>query len=225
MTTVQQSSTVSDALMATMNPKAATTSTSSVDDAQNRFLKLLVTQMENQDPLNPMDNSQVTSQFAQLSTVTGIDKLNDTVTALQSNYQASQSLQAASMIGHSVLAPGSSVSLSGGKAVMGVDLANSADSVQMVVRDSSGKAVHTVNLGSQKAGVVPLVWDGSTDTGGPATDGTYTFEVNATSAGQKVDATALSFGEVGSVTTGSQGVTLNVSGMGTVKLTDVRQIL
>jgi flagellar basal-body rod modification protein FlgD len=212
--------------MATMNPKASTsTDTSSVNDAQDRFLKLLVTQMENQDPLNPMDNSQMTSQFAQLSTVTGIDKLNDTLTALQTNYQSSQSLQAASMIGHSVLAPGSTTTLSGGKAVMGVDLAGAADSVQLVVRDSSGKAVHTVNLGSQQAGVVPLVWDGSTDTGGTATDGTYTFEVNATSAGQKVNATTLSFGEVGSVTTGTQGVSLNVSGMGTVKFTDVRQIL
>src|SRR5512137_1922724 len=84
----------------------SSTAVSQTAVTQDRFLKLLVTQMKNQDPLNPMDNAQVTSQMAQLSTVTGIDKLTATVQVLSASMVASQSLQAASMIGHAALVPG-----------------------------------------------------------------------------------------------------------------------
>src|SRR3990167_8083696 len=95
------------ALFASFNAKAGAAATASTAaDTQDRFLKLLVTQMKNQDPLNPMDNAQVTSQMAQLSTVTGIDKLNVTLQALSDSMASSQSLQAASMIGYGVLVPG-----------------------------------------------------------------------------------------------------------------------
>ncbi|MDP3088179.1 MAG: flagellar hook capping FlgD N-terminal domain-containing protein, partial [Methylotenera sp.] len=87
--------------------------TNSIDNAQDRFMTLLVTQMKNQDPLNPMDNAQVTSQMAQLSTVTGIDKLNNTLELLIGNVQPGPSYQASSMIGHSVLSPGNEVTTSG----------------------------------------------------------------------------------------------------------------
>ena len=63
------------------------------DEAQSRFMKLLVAQMQNQDPLNPMDNAQMTSQIAQLQTVSGINQLNTTVQSLLSNYQSVQQLQ------------------------------------------------------------------------------------------------------------------------------------
>lgn len=224
MTTVQTNNTVSSDLLAAMNgTKSAAQSTA--DAAQDRFMTLLVTQMKNQDPLNPLDNAQVTSQLAQLSTVTGIDKLNTTLTALMGNYQASESLQAASMIGRSVLVPGSSLNLTNGKGLLGIDLAAPADSVKLTIFDSSGKAVHSIDLGSQAAGVQPLQWDGATDSGGTAADGTYTFKVVATSGGQSVDATALSLGQVGSISTGTAGVKLNVLGIGAVNMTDVRQIL
>src|SRR3990172_2141446 len=88
-------------------------------EQEDRFLKLLVTQMKNQDPLNPLDNAEVTSQMAQLSTVSGIEKLNTTLQAMSSSFASSQSLQAAGMIGRSVLAPGSSLSLQNGAAVGG----------------------------------------------------------------------------------------------------------
>ena len=105
MTTIQ-SNPVSADLLAAMNPASSATSTDSTAATQDRFMKLLVTQMKNQDPLNPLDNAQVTSQLAQLSTVTGIDKVNATLQSLMGSMQPSQSLQAAGMIGHSVLAPG-----------------------------------------------------------------------------------------------------------------------
>lgn len=224
MTTVQPN-TVSPDLLATMNgPKK--TAANTIEDAQNRFMTLLVTQMRNQDPLNPLDNAQVTSQLAQLSTVTGIDKLNATLEALQASYTASQSLQAANMIGHGVLVPGSSVQLSDGKAIFGVDVKESADNVQVTIRNGSGAAVRTIDLGGQQMGTtLPLAWDGKTNSGATAPDGAYTFEVTAVRDGKAVASAGLSFGEVASVTTGAQGVTLNVPGVGTVKLGDIRQIL
>jgi flagellar basal-body rod modification protein FlgD len=225
MSTVQ-TNTVSNSLLATMNNTAASSSaSSSIQDAQNRFMTLLVTQMKNQDPLNPMDNAQVTSQMAQLSTVTGINQLNATVNSLMSAFQSNQSLQVAGMIGHGVLAPGSTVSLSGGIGILGVELTGPADSVNVAIKDASGKVVRTMSLGAKEAGVVPVQWDGKTDSGTTAADGKYSFTVTAMQGGKSTTANTLSFGQVGSVSTSSQGVSLNVSDIGAVSMSDVRQIL
>ena len=116
------SAAIYSALNASSSSLSTAANSNSVANTQDRFLKLLVTQMKNQDPLNPMDNAQVTSQMAQLSTVSGIDKLNTTLQALSSSMTASQSLQAATMIGHGVLTPGSSLDLLNGVAIGGVQL-------------------------------------------------------------------------------------------------------
>lgn len=224
MSNIGSDNTVSSALSAAMNPKTAT-NTTSTSDVQDRFMKLLVTQMQNQDPLNPMDNAQVTSQMAQLSTVSGIDKLNATVSSLQSNYQSGQTLQATSLIGRGVLALGSDVTLSGGKAVLGVELPSAADNVTVTIRDAAGKAVHKISLGPQQAGALPLTWDGATDAGAAAADGQYRFDVTATSGGAAIKPTALSFAQVGSVSANGSGVRLNLAGGGSATLSDVRQIL
>src|SRR3954453_5197710 len=83
------------------------TAKSAADDVQDRFLKLLVTQMKNQDPLNPMDNAQVTTQLAQLSTVNGIKSLNTPMQSLASSLISAQGMQSAALIGRSVIAEGS----------------------------------------------------------------------------------------------------------------------
>ena len=219
-----QSSTVSSTLLSTMNG----TRNTAADDAtaaQNRFMTLLVTQMKNQDPLNPLDNAQVTSQLAQLSTVTGINKLNTTLESMMSQSQASQSLQASSMIGHTVLVAGNRVELNAGKGVFAIDLPSTADSVKVTIRDSTGAAVRTMSLGQQATGVLQLPWNGTTDSGSAAADGGYTFEVKAMLAGKAVDATALSYGAVSSVSTNSSlGVQLNLGNMGAVSLSDIKQI-
>lgn len=145
------SNAVSDSLLATMNPTKSVT-TDSTSETEDRFMKLLVAQMKNQDPLNPLDNAQVTSQMAQLSTVTGVSKLNTTLESLQANMLSGQSLEAANMIGHGVLVEGSSIDLASSKAILGVDLSSDASSVKLTVKDSTGKAVYTMNLGAQKAG-------------------------------------------------------------------------
>ena len=224
MTSVNTNNTVSNELLATMNPSKKD-STSSIDGAQDRFMTLLVTQMKNQDPLNPMDNSQVTSQLAQLSTVTGIDKMNATLESLMSSVTTNQTMQATGMIGHNIYAAGSNLTLASGKAQFGVQLPEGADSVKVSIRDGSGSVVRTMDLGAKDAGIVPMQWDGKTDKGVVAADGHYTFSIDATTAGQKANSTALSFGAVSSVSSGSSGVKLNVTGVGEVNQTDVVQIL
>ncbi len=220
-----QDSAPSSSLLATMNGGKAKT-TSNAEKIQDRFMTLLVSQMKNQDPLNPLDNAQVTSQLAQLSTVTGIDKLNSTLEALKGTYQTNESYQAASMIGHGVLVPGSKLTLVDGKSVFGAELTEPADKVDVTIKDASGKVVQTINLGAKEAGTLPLAWDGATTAGTVAANGQYTVEVTATRGGQKVTgAGALAFGEVVSVSTGAQGVKLNVPGMNPLSLSEVRQIL
>lgn len=223
MSTVQNN-TVSPSLLASMNPVAATAQ-STAASAQDTFMKLLVTQMQNQDPLNPMDNAQVTSQLAQLSTVSGINQMNATLQSLIGSYQSSQTLQAAGMIGHGVLVSGSSLNLNNGQAPFGINLSSSASDVKISIQDGSGRTVHSMDLGAQQAGMVALQWDGTTDSGAAAANGQYSFTVNATQGSQNVSAETLAFGQVSSVSSGGQGVVLNVPSLGAVNLADVRQIL
>ncbi len=217
--------TVSNSLLSAVNGTGSSGSTSAAQDTQDQFLKLLVTQMKNQDPLNPMDNAQVTSQMAQLSTVTGIEKLNTTLQTMSTALGAAQSLQAAGMIGRSVLAPGSSLALSSsGTASGGFALDQPVDSVVVTIKNSAGAVVHTATMGAQQAGNVLFQWDGATDSGGTAAPGTYTFEVSATQGGQKVSAQPLSLGSVYAVTLGSQGTTLDTDVLGSVDVNQVKQI-
>ncbi|MFZ6767244.1 flagellar hook assembly protein FlgD [Undibacterium sp. Di26W] len=221
MTTIQ-TDTVDPTLLATMN--ASKTSANSTEDAQNRFMTLLVTQLKNQDPLNPMDNAQVTSQMAQLSTVSGIDKLNATVTAMNANFLASQNLQAANMIGHGVIAPGNTMTVTDGKGIYAVDLPQSATKVDVEVRDSAGAVVRKMSVDALPQGVSTLTWDGKTDSGTTAANGVYTFDVTAKSGDTKLAGTNLAFGVVSSITSGSSGVKLNVANVGDVAMSDVKQI-
>jgi flagellar basal-body rod modification protein FlgD len=230
------SSTTLNSLMSTMNTQASgATGTDSVKADTDKFMTLLVTQLQNQDPLNPMDNSQMTSQLAQLQTVTGVNKLNDTLESLKSSYKSSEAMQATSLIGHGVLVEGGGVTLSGSKAIMGVELGTDADAVQVTITDSKGNTVQTMDLGAQKAGVLPLAWDGVPDasnvdsSGKPVTlaDGSYKFTVTATAGGNALtDAKALQFDSVASVTTNSpDGVKLNLPSKGTVTMADIKQVL
>ncbi|MFM2408478.1 MAG: hypothetical protein RL358_1220 [Pseudomonadota bacterium] len=217
-------STLFNTLNATSS-SAASTGANSVANTQDRFLKLLVTQMKNQDPLNPMDNAQVTSQMAQLSTVSGIDKLNSTLQALSSSMTASQSLQAASMIGHGVLTPGNSLDLANGSGLAGVELPQAVDKLQVSIQDAAGKTVRTLDLGATAAGVQGWQWNGLDDTGGALPAGSYSFKVDASQAGVAVTPTALSFGVVNGVTQSSAGASLNLGHNTLVGIAQVRQIL
>ncbi|MEO6660005.1 MAG: flagellar hook capping FlgD N-terminal domain-containing protein [Burkholderiaceae bacterium] len=113
---------------------SASTNSLSVNDAagsQDRFLKLLVTQLQNQDPLSPMDNAELTSQIAQINTVSGIATLNTSVQALSSRFLQMQTLQGASLIGKNVIVPGKQLDIASGVAQGGFELASAADAVKV----------------------------------------------------------------------------------------------
>ena len=199
---------------------------SSSTDIQDRFLKLLVTQLKNQDPLNPMDNAQLTSQLSQISTVSGIEKLNTTMQSLSDSLFASQSMQATSLIGHSIYAEGSRLAFDGSApAAGGINLAQSADSVKINVVGPSGSVVRQIDLGAQKSGMVGFKWDGMSDGGGSAAPGAYTFTVAAKSGTQTVPTTSLMSGQVSSVTIGSDGAHAIVKGIGDVSMQQIKQIM
>jgi flagellar basal-body rod modification protein FlgD len=224
MTTVQSTSKApSQELLDSVNGKRDTVK-DNVTIAQDRFMKLLVEQMKNQDPLNPMDNAQVTSQMAQLSTVTGIDKLNKTLESLISSVQAGQSYQASSMIGHNVLVPGNDVSTTGEGGVFGVELPMGADKLSVIIRDSAGSTIRTLTLGPQNAGSTPLQWDGHAEDGSIAKPGNYKFEVAATLAGKTDTAAGLSYAQVVSISNNAAGLKLNLSNLTSANTSDVREI-
>lgn len=192
--------------------------------SSSQFLKMLVAQLKNQDPLNPMDNAQITSQMAQLSTVDGINQLNATLAAMSQDASASQSLQAASLVGKHVMIAGNALQLSGGQATGGYTLSSAADKVTVSVSGASGEVVYTAALGAQPAGLNSFIWDGKTASGASAVDGNYTFTVSASAGGESVNASALTIARVDGVTPTETGTSLKLGGMGNTPLASVQFI-
>lgn len=220
MSTVQDASPVSSLFGA----GAAGAAKSGTADTQDRFLSLLVAQMKNQDPLNPLDNAQVTSQMAQLSTVEGIENMSNSLAALSASLGANQMAQAASLIGHGVLVPGNSVSPTQLQDIMGFELSRPADQVGIDIIGPGGNLVRSLDLGPREDGVNVVAWDGLTSSGTAAPAGEYSFRINAVQGGQAVSSVALNLGMVNSVSQNSQGVQLNLAGNKSAGYAEIRQI-
>lgn len=213
-------------IFANINGTKKTSSTSTTAEMEDRFLTLLMTQIKNQDPLNPMDNAAVTTQLAQLNTVNGIEKLNATLSQLLSGYNEAQGMQAAGIIGKNVMVAGNSLPLAAGKTAFGgASLAAAADKVTLTIKDASGKLVQSKELGAQEAGIMYFSWDGKDEAGNAMSEGKYTFAIEATAAGKKVDATAMKIGTVSAVTRSKDGFILDMGTLGDVAFKDVQQIL
>lgn len=133
---------------------------STSQDLHNSFLTLLVAQLKNQDPTNPMQNNELTSQLAQINTVQGIEKLNTTLGAISGQINSNQSLQASALIGHGVMVPGNNI-LVGSKegqvstTPFGVELERAADQVTATITNANGQVVRTIEIGGLTAGCTP----------------------------------------------------------------------
>jgi flagellar basal-body rod modification protein FlgD len=200
------------------------TGSGDVAELQDRFLTLLVTQLKNQDPMNPMENAELTTQLAQMSTVEGINKLNAGFETLLGGYKASQTLQAASLIDRSVLVKGDLLALGEKGAAGRVVLDDVADRVSVSVTDASGNLVRVLELGAAKAGDLDFAWDGKDTAGVARAQGEYHFSVSASKAGEAVDATTYALGKVGSVALSDSGVSVEVLGIGTRDVADIVRI-
>lgn len=223
--------TVNSATSAAAQAAAYNQSNDLMGDTQDRFLTLLVTQLQNQDPLNPMDNAQVTSQMAQLSTVNGINQLNNTLLALSGQMDVSQSMQAAGLIGKGVLVPGNKVALGVNDGVatatpFGIDVVSPAAKVIVSILGSDGQLARKIDMGAMESGVYSVDWDGAGDGGAPLNAGAYTVEVVALDdSGQPVAAEALTHGKVSSVAYSSNGLRIDMGLAGNYSLLDIRKIM
>jgi flagellar basal-body rod modification protein FlgD len=192
------------------------------------FLTLMLAQLKNQDPTSPVDSNEFLSQLASLSEVQGITQLNTQFTSLSNSLVSGQALQASALLGHQALAQSSTATLAAaGASVSGaVSVPQTSSQVVLQITNSAGVLVDSINLGAQSAGMANFNWNGQTSSGTAAPAGTYTLsaQVAGVSAGTAV--TTLVSGTVNSVTmgSGSSGLTLNISGLGSVPFSNVQQI-
>jgi flagellar basal-body rod modification protein FlgD len=192
------------------------------------FMSLMVAQFKNQDPTKPVDNSQLIAQLASFSQVSGIDSLNKSMKSLSDSYAASQTVQAASLLGRNVLIDKPTGYIAAGGALeAAVDVPSGSQRVAVQITDSAGQVVRTLDLGIPPSGLAKFTWDGKTDAGVAAPAGQYTVNAQALVAGKAQSASAYVSARVESVTMGGttgSGVTLSLTGLPDVTMTDVKQI-
>lgn len=209
-----------------INGTGTTSTTNKVDEMQSNFLKLLMTQLKNQDPTNPLDNAQMTSQLAQMNTIRAIQDLGTSMDKMVQMFDTMQSVEATSMIGKYVLAPGSGMSLVKGSAMAGINLAADAAKVTVNITDSAGKLIATQDLGALKSGQQGFSWDGKDSNGNTVADGNYKFKVTAVDkAGKTVTADPLQLGMVNAVIKDKGSFTLDLGQQGTIALSDVKRVM
>ena len=205
------------------------------DELRESFMTLLITQLQNQDPLNPMENSEMTSQLAQINTVSGIEELNSTLQGITSQMDANQALQASGLIGKGVMVPGKDVLLeqdSEGNTYttpFGIELAEPAANVKATIVGQGGQVIRQLDLKSLDSGVHSFDWGGENDQGEAVASGRYSVQLEAVDAeGEKIESTALQYAVVNRVTPndGSGSVRLDLGAIyGQVNLDQVKQIL
>lgn len=197
------------------------------DLGKNEFLELLVTQLNNQNPLEPQENGEFIAQLAQFSTVEGVEKLNSSVSTIMSGFQSSQALQASSLVGRKVIVPTDKAVVDTSETFKAsIALPTSSSNVSVNVYDSSGTAVNRINLGQQEAGNVSFMWDGKDASGKTLPPGTYRFEAQAMYKGETKGLSTSLPANVDSVTLGQNGgeLMLNLAGLGSIGLSKVQII-
>ncbi|HPE80570.1 MAG: flagellar hook assembly protein FlgD [Sedimenticolaceae bacterium] len=192
----------------------------------NTFLKLMVTQLNNQDPFKPMENGDFLSQIAQFGSVTGLEQLNKNFESLAGSITSGQALQAGSLVGREILAPVDAGYLMPGGSLRGqVSLDQSSPAVTLRVTDGVGQLVREMPLGSAAPGTLDFTWDGMDDAGNYAPPGIYNLQVEAMQNDRAVDLQTKLFSKVESVNlNGSNGLTLNLEGLGPIAFNNVQQI-
>ena len=194
--------------------------------SQTDFLKLLTTQVKNQDPTKPMDSTQFVSQLAQFSALAGVTELNTTMKGVANHLQSSQLVQGASLVGRQVLAPGATGELSGTAPLMGaVNVPASTSSVTLRIQDASGSLVQSFDLGAQPAGTLPFSWDGTRSDGKQAPNGIYHVEASYLENNKPVAADTLMAARVNSVSRDSSGLVLDIQNLGPMGLDKVSMLM
>jgi len=194
---------------------------------QEAFLKLMTTQLTHQDPNKPMENGDFLAQMAQFSTVTGIGELNDSFSEFASSLSSGQALQAATLVGQSVLVPATEGLMSLTKNMTGeAVLHDKTSNLKVSFIDSNGETVKTMHLGAQEKGNIKFEWDGLLDDGTYADPDVYSIYAEAEVNGTNTALQTFINADVESVALGntSDGIQLALAGLGEVNFNEVKKI-
>lgn len=200
----------------------------------DNFMTMMVAQLQNQDPLKPMNNSEMVSQLAQINTLNGIEDLNETLHGIGSQIDAGRALEAAGLIGQGVLVPGERVLVGRDgegnvtTTPFGMELDEPAENVRVTITDGAGQVVRRYDIGAVDAGVSSFQWDGETDQGSFAPDGAYNIRLEATQGDKQLSIDALNYAMVNAVTPTDEkgGFALDLGAVqGQVGLSAIKQIL
>lgn len=194
---------------------------------QEDFLKLMITQMKNQDPSKPMDPSEMLTQMAQFGTVSGIGDLQKSFATLATSLQSNQALQASTMVGREVLVENNKLKLAdGANPTFGIELDKPASQVKVSISDASGQVVRTLSMGQTAAGLHDVSWDGKDLQGARLPAGKYTLKVEALVENKLQAATSLVRVPVESVSLPRNGAspTLNLADYASVNMDAVRRV-
>ena len=231
MSTLDSTSGVASSVLTSLQKsEAASNSNTGTEGSalgKDAFLQLLVTQMQNQNPLDPQDNGEFVAQLAQFSSLEGMQTLNSSVSSIASGFQSSQALQASSLVGRNVIVQTDTTQVDTSKDLNGtLALTSSSAAVKVGVYDAQGNLVRSLDLGSQSAGSIGFTWDGKTSAGEMADAGVYTFKATADVDGTETAMTTSLPATVNSVSLGSNGsqMMLNLAGLGSVALSQVQTI-
>jgi flagellar basal-body rod modification protein FlgD len=207
------------------NSAVANTSSASPSLGQADFLKLMTAQLQNQDPFDPVDNTQMIAQMAQFSSLAGITEMSSTLKAISDKLGATTTSDAVSYIGKTVLTEGNvAYGRASGGISGGVELGADATNVSVTIKGANGEVLKTVDLGAQDAGTFYFDWDGKNEAGDDAGAGPFSISVDAKSGADSVASKALVWAPVQSVSTTTGQVVLSLPGIGDIPATQVRQI-
>lgn len=194
---------------------------------QDQFLKLMITQMQNQDPFKPVENGDFLAQLAQFGTVSGIQDLQKSFSNLSSSIISNQALQASSLVGRNIIVQADSFNHQSGKQLQGmVDLKASVNNLTVDILDSSNQVIQTLNLGQQAKGLSQFTWDGKNSQGQAVPNGVYKVVAKSTAQGKTVAQDTLLSEKVLSVSLGKaqQGLLLNTESKRTYEFNNVKQV-
>jgi flagellar basal-body rod modification protein FlgD len=208
-------------------PQSANTPTNDPTDlGLTTFLKLMVTQLNNQDPFKPMENGDFLGQIAQFGSVTGLEKLNQNFESLAASITSGQALQAGGLVGREVLVPVEAGYLVPGQPIRGrVEIDQNSPQVKARITDIAGQLVRELPLGPATPGSLDFSWDGLDEVGGYAPPGIYNVNIEAVYGDETVDMQTQLFSRVESVNLSDRnGLTLNLQGLGPVAFNNVKQV-
>lgn len=227
MSSIETNKSVYDGLGLSQNQQS-TQGTNKNELGQDAFMQLMLAQLKNQNPLDPMDNGDFLAQMAQFSTASGVGELKNSFDNFSSGFNSTQALQASSLVGRKVLVEGNTAQLQASGGIEGTaSLPVSSNDVLLTVQNAGGQIVRTINLGQQPAGEMNFAWDGRDSNGNRAPVGNYVVSAEAAIDGKMQALKTSVVAPVESVTLGQGGkdISLSVAGQGDVPMSSISKIM